>query len=143
MWCFDIQIFLRDKTLFSPSMEWRTGGTLRLRLFLFPILPSSPILIMRVVWFDNLETVLTNKDQILDFLDSNSKKCILFEGTLRTWFHYSNLNPNSAFEFSILRKEVWENSGVSLSPTLLSQILLEIMNVFQHFLFELILIFSG
>ena len=46
-------------------MEGRTGGIFRLRLFLFPILPSSPILIMRVVWSDNLETILTKKIQFL------------------------------------------------------------------------------
>ena len=97
-------------------MEGRTGGIFRLRLFLFPILPSSPILIMRVVWFDNLQTVLTDKNPVLIFLDTNSKKSVLLKGTLMTWLHLSNLNPNSASEFSILRKEVWENSGVSLSP---------------------------
>lgn len=96
-------------------MERWTGGTITLRLFLLPIFPSSPILIMRVVWFDNLETVLTNKDPVLIFLDTNSKKSALLEGTLMTWLHYSNLNPNSASEFSLLRKEVWENSGVSFS----------------------------
>ena len=95
--------------------RWTGGGNIRLRLFLLPIFPSSPILIMRVVWFDNLETVLTNKDPVLVFLDTNSKKCILFEGTLMTWSHYSNLNPNSASEFSLLKNEVWETSGVSLS----------------------------
>ena len=60
------------------------GGNIRLRLFLLPIFPSSPILIMRVVWFDNLETVLTNKDPVLIFLDTNSKKSVLLEGTLMT-----------------------------------------------------------
>ena len=70
---------------------------------------------MRVVWFDNLETVLTNKDPVLIFLVTNSKKSVLLEGTLMTWLHFSNLNPNSASEFSLLRKEVWENSRVSLS----------------------------
>ena len=96
--------------------RWTGGRNIRLRLFLLPIFPSSPILIMRVVWFDNLETVLTNKDPDLIFLDTNSKKSVLLKGTLMTWLHLSNLNPNSASEFSILRKEVWENSGVSLSP---------------------------
>ena len=95
--------------------RWTGGGNIRLRLFLLPIFPGSPILIMRVVWFDNLETVLTNKEPFLIFLDTNSKKSVLLEGTLMTWLHLSNLNPNSASEFSLLRKEVRENSGVSLS----------------------------
>ena len=100
--------------------RWTGGGNIRLRLFLLPIFPSSPILIMRVVWFDNLKTVLTNKDPVLIFLDTNSKKSVLLERTLMTWLHFSNLNPNSASEFSLLRKEVWENSGVSLSPQIFS-----------------------
>ena len=95
--------------------RWTGGGNIRLRLFLLPIFPSSPILKMRVVWFDNLETVLTNKDPVLIFLDTNSKKSVLLKGTLMTWLHLSNLNPNSASEFSLLKNEVWENSGVSPS----------------------------
>ena len=81
------------------TLEIWTGGTIRLRLFLLPIFPSSPILIMRVVWFDNLQTIVTDKDPVLIFLDTNSKKSVLMERTLMTWLHYSNLNPNSASEF--------------------------------------------
>ena len=91
--------------------RWTGGGNIRLRLFLLPIFPSSPILIMRVVWFDNLETVLTNKDPVLIFLDTNSKKSVLLKGTLMTWLHLSNLNPNSASDSSPLRKEGWWTSG--------------------------------
>ena len=97
------------------TLERWTWGTIRLRLFLLPIFPSSPILIMMVVWFDNLETVLTNKDPVLIFLDTNSKKSVLLEGTLMTWLHFSNLNPNSASEFSLFRKKVWKTFGVFLS----------------------------
>ena len=57
---------------------------MKLRLLLLPILPSSPILIMRVVWFDNLQTVLTDKNPVLKNLDTNSKKSVLLEGTLMT-----------------------------------------------------------
>ena len=112
---FDIQLSLRIKNQNSPSLEWWTGGIIGFRLFILPILPSSPILIIRVVWSDNLETILTNKDPVLVFLDTNSKKCVLLKGTLMTWLHLSNLNPNSASEFSLLKNEVWENSGVSPS----------------------------
>ena len=96
------------------TLERWTGGIIGFRLFILPILPSSPILIIRVVWSDNLETILTNKDPVLVFLDTNSKKSVLLKGTLMTWLHLSNLNPNSASEFSLLRNEVWETSGVSL-----------------------------
>ena len=113
-WDWPSIIFTNQKS--EQSILWKDeqeGGNIRLRLFLLPIFPSSPILIMRVVWFDNLETVLTNKDPVLVFLDTNSKKSVLLEGTLMTWFHYSNLNPNCASEFSLLRNEVWETSGDS------------------------------
>ena len=95
-------------------MEWWTGGIIGLRLFLLTIFPSSPILIMRVVWFDNFETVLTNKDPVLVFLDTNSKKSVLLEGTLMTWFHYSNLKPSWPSDSSLRRKEVCWTCGDAL-----------------------------
>ena len=94
--------------------RWTGGGNIRLRLFLLPIFPSSPILIMRVVWFDNLETILTNKDPVLVFLDTNSKKSVLLEGTLMTWFHYSNLFPSWPSDSSLRSKEVGWTYGDSL-----------------------------
>ena len=96
------------------TLEIWTGGNIRLRLFLLPIFPSSPILIMRVVWFDNLQTVLTDKDPVLIFLDTNFKNSVLLEGTLMTWFHYSNLNPSWPSDSSLRRKEIWWTSGDSL-----------------------------
>ena len=39
---------------------------------------NFPTLIMRVVWFDNLETILTNKDPVLVFLDTYSNiECLV------------------------------------------------------------------
>ena len=69
---------------------------------------------MRVVWFDNLQTDLTDKNPVLIFLDTNSKKSVLLEGTLMTWFHSSNLNPSWPSDSSLRRKEVCWTCGDSI-----------------------------